>query len=713
MFADKSTTDADKSRITPASGVGQGFVLQRKLEIGAVNDPLELEADVVAEKVMRMSEKPFVQRKCSRCEEDDKIVQRRPLVSQITPYIQRRSSDGSASLGTSISNRIESTFGAGTPLPEPTRSFMENRFGTEFSNVRIHADHDSAQLSHSLNAQAFTVGKDIYFNEGKYTPDSESGRYLLAHELTHTLQQREVIDRKIQRRVDNVEINCADGEIRFIHDGITTAYHLDHCQVSDNTYDAGVSLGKHTVKFDLGSVSEGTFFDFNYSIAPGQPSPNTFFAGQKRVNITCSNTPSAPGIQGAIHFKAKQLSVEEVLAFTGQSVESIPEGIMLPLSRLINRSLPSVVGPSVAGASHFSPTPWSFIPRNTTGILWVQGHTSAWSNPEGLFSTPTIKGYRGNLGYYAGELLPFFGRRITVKLNEGVPGSFANDAWFPLMKGDQYYVFTPRSTEQARAFAERIQATEYGGDYTYSPPRAPGAADPVLGEVKPKEASLYTELTARGRAPMCTNNCITVPAPEIEAAMGGRPTTPGGVDVMTGRGPDGTVDPHYAGRGKLMTSAVSEGPLPSGAQRLQIQVTPGGSAGMFLIRGAGRVMLVYGVYHTEERVRESIGTGHTATVVTEEAGSWTGAILGSALGGAAAGAILCSPTGPVDAVCVVGGFVGGLLFGAVGGTVGHAGGHEVGERVVTPIVDSVMEKGAEVVGEMTRGIYSLYGVPYF
>ncbi|NTW69466.1 MAG: DUF4157 domain-containing protein [Chlorobiaceae bacterium] len=87
---------------------------------------------------------------------------------------------------------------------------MENRFGSQFSDVRIHADHDSAQLSHSLNAQAFTVGKDIYFNEGKYAPDSESGRHLLAHELTHTLQQSGDIGRIIQRRWDPAGENCPD-----------------------------------------------------------------------------------------------------------------------------------------------------------------------------------------------------------------------------------------------------------------------------------------------------------------------------------------------------------------------------------------------------------------------------------------------------------------------------------------------------------------------
>jgi hypothetical protein len=212
---------------------------------------------------------------------------------------------------------------------------------------------------------------------------------------------------------------------------------------------------------------------------------------------------------------------------------------------------------------------------------------------------------------------------------------------------------------------------------------------------------------------MCTNNCITVPTAEIEAAMGGRPTSPGGVDVMTGTGPQGAVDPHYAGRGRLMTEAMGEGPLAPGVGRLRLTVTPGASAGMFVIRGGGQIMLVYGIYQTEERVRGAVGSGHLATVVTEEAGSWTGGILGSALGGAVAGAIFCAPTGPIDAVCVVGGFLGGLLFGVIGGAAGHAGGHEVGERVVTPVVGAIEQSVNETMAEWTRGIYHLYGVPSF
>lgn len=81
--------------------------------------------------------------------------------------------------------------GSGQALPEPTRSFFEERFGHSFQDVRIHADATAGQLALDLAARAFTHGHDIYFAPGEFRPDSQSGRKLLAHELTHVLQQRQ------------------------------------------------------------------------------------------------------------------------------------------------------------------------------------------------------------------------------------------------------------------------------------------------------------------------------------------------------------------------------------------------------------------------------------------------------------------------------------------------------------------------------------------
>ena len=79
--------------------------------------------------------------------------------------------------------------GSGSPLPGGAREQMEGFFGADLGGVQIHSDGESAALSRELNAQAFTVGKDVYFAEGKYDPTSSEGQGLLAHELTHVRQQ--------------------------------------------------------------------------------------------------------------------------------------------------------------------------------------------------------------------------------------------------------------------------------------------------------------------------------------------------------------------------------------------------------------------------------------------------------------------------------------------------------------------------------------------
>lgn len=166
----------------------QHLPLQTKLSVGAVNDPLEEEADAMADKVMRMPEAPFIQRKCAHCKEEEQQIQRKPLSASITPFIQTKSAN-SGTASDSLTNQINTTKGSGNTIDAATKSFMESRFGTDFSNVNIHTDKDAVQMNAALNAQAFTMGNDIYFNAGKYSPNHTSGKHLLAHELTHVIQQ--------------------------------------------------------------------------------------------------------------------------------------------------------------------------------------------------------------------------------------------------------------------------------------------------------------------------------------------------------------------------------------------------------------------------------------------------------------------------------------------------------------------------------------------
>ncbi|WP_445456148.1 eCIS core domain-containing protein [Flavobacterium sp. HNIBRBA15423] len=183
--------------------------IQKKLSIDTTNDSYEVEADNMANKVMRMTEPSqqnvsqtgaLVQRKCTACEQEEKI-QKKSLAENITPFIQCSSPEGGGQASSHIESQINSSRGGGSSLDSQTKSFMENRFGVDFSDVKIHTGSQAVQMSRELNAQAFTVGNDIYFNEGKYSPNSDSGKHLLAHELTHTVQQSGGIGKKVQRFV--------------------------------------------------------------------------------------------------------------------------------------------------------------------------------------------------------------------------------------------------------------------------------------------------------------------------------------------------------------------------------------------------------------------------------------------------------------------------------------------------------------------------------
>jgi hypothetical protein len=175
--------------------------VQCKLNIGSVNDPSEHEADAMADKVMRMPEQNFIQRKCAHCEEEEK-AQRKPLAS----FIQKKETENNSTVSDSVSNQIQSTKGSGNAMPASTKSFMESRFGTDFSNIKIHTGNYAEQLSKDLSAQAFTVGNDIYFNNGKYQPESSDGKRLLAHELTHTIQQSGSIQRDKDKTKEDAEV---------------------------------------------------------------------------------------------------------------------------------------------------------------------------------------------------------------------------------------------------------------------------------------------------------------------------------------------------------------------------------------------------------------------------------------------------------------------------------------------------------------------------
>ncbi|WP_216628850.1 eCIS core domain-containing protein [Microcystis aeruginosa] len=117
-------------------------------------------------------------------------------------YVQRvmelsRQGGGEAEATPEVEAAIEQARGGGRSLDTGIQRQMESAFGTNFSGVRVHTDSTADALNQSLSARAFTTGQDIFFRQGEYNPGSSSGKELLAHELTHVVQQTEGVQPKL------------------------------------------------------------------------------------------------------------------------------------------------------------------------------------------------------------------------------------------------------------------------------------------------------------------------------------------------------------------------------------------------------------------------------------------------------------------------------------------------------------------------------------
>lgn len=163
---------------SPAAGA-----MQTKLAISAPGDEYEQEADRVADHVMRMPT-PKLQRACAcgdtmKCET---CAKKRPSLQRMSP--------NTPATGDVAPPIVHAVLRSSAPFMDTrTRAFMEPRFGYDFSGVRIHTGNLAARSAEAVGAQAFTVGRDIVFGSGKFSPSTTQGRQLLAHELAHVVQQ--------------------------------------------------------------------------------------------------------------------------------------------------------------------------------------------------------------------------------------------------------------------------------------------------------------------------------------------------------------------------------------------------------------------------------------------------------------------------------------------------------------------------------------------
>jgi len=166
----------NKSKTSTPANAGKTVKLQAKLSVNQPGDAYEQEADKVASQVTQAAG-PSIQ----------------AASLPISP-VQQGSvapAEGMSDVASSPSfeNYIATLNGGGQSLPADTRDFFESRFGHDFGDVRIHTDSRAMASSAAINAHAYTAGNHIVFNEGRYSPEGSEGKQLLAHELTHVVQQ--------------------------------------------------------------------------------------------------------------------------------------------------------------------------------------------------------------------------------------------------------------------------------------------------------------------------------------------------------------------------------------------------------------------------------------------------------------------------------------------------------------------------------------------
>ncbi|PSR57138.1 hypothetical protein AHMF7605_01690 [Adhaeribacter arboris] len=169
--------------------------VQSKSEISEINsiqakeEPEPKLAAKLSSSAIKLARQATEQQESSGNKSDTEYAVSRKNNPLYPASILQRSGRGSPPGAAPFEQTLAASKGEGTAMPDSTRQFMENRFQADFSGVRIHTGSTAESLSSSIQAQAFAHGNDIYFNKGKFSPDSTAGRTLLAHELTHTIQQ--------------------------------------------------------------------------------------------------------------------------------------------------------------------------------------------------------------------------------------------------------------------------------------------------------------------------------------------------------------------------------------------------------------------------------------------------------------------------------------------------------------------------------------------
>jgi Domain of unknown function (DUF4157) len=185
-LASPITTNRSGSTTAPGHSLQNiGFPVQAKLTIGEPNDKYEQEADRVAAQVVQQINTPT----SSNANSVNNARRKSDETIQMKPRLQRRDGVASGEASSDLEASINQARGGGQALDSKLQKSMGQAMGADFSGVKIHTDSQADTLNRSIQARAFTTGQDLFFKKGEYDPGSRSGQELIAHELTHVVQQ--------------------------------------------------------------------------------------------------------------------------------------------------------------------------------------------------------------------------------------------------------------------------------------------------------------------------------------------------------------------------------------------------------------------------------------------------------------------------------------------------------------------------------------------
>jgi hypothetical protein len=204
--------------------------VQAKLTVSPPDDEYEIEAERMADAVTQIQGYQIQRQAEEEEEEEEELIQPKivgsqlPAASQIQRQTEEEEEEEEEALqpkstgsqfpvvSEDLETRINTARSSGQPLTDSVRASLEPYFGHDFSQVHIHTDAEADRLSQQLGAEAFTTGHDVFFREGAYQPDSESGKELIAHELTHVVQQKAVPALQRQAAAETAEAKAPAAE---------------------------------------------------------------------------------------------------------------------------------------------------------------------------------------------------------------------------------------------------------------------------------------------------------------------------------------------------------------------------------------------------------------------------------------------------------------------------------------------------------------------